>query len=329
MIEEQKIIGMIPAKAIECLTPEEDTELKVHIEEGFSFPWDELGKYQLVASLIPLSLQLEVPDPQLKDNVALRLIRLAEEIRMKKLKEEEELAALQETENPVQEFPVRMEENIDVVSEDVSFKVSEEIEPFNLDDIPLPEIENLELSQHTDYDVSQTEEGINYFENESFETTELAIDIPNFEQISVTQDEVVEQSQIVSEEIKGDELIETLETPQPKSFNPFETKSHEENVEPKTLEQGKKSVNEKMLRALELDLDSLKSSFNETEKRLTKNLLLAYVAIAILLALLIFAFFKFTSDINKLEKKIEDVKRSTTSEIIEQTEINSDSYSLC
>lgn len=329
MIDEQKIIGMIPVKAIECLTAEEEEELRTHIDEGFSFPYDELGKFQIVASLLPLSLQLEVPDPQLKDNVALRLIKLAEEIRMKKIKEEEELKAQQEMETPVEEYPVQMEENVEVVSEDISFKVPEETEPFNLDEIQLPEIESLELSTQNNFEGSITEEPVNFVENQNPETIEPDVNIPSFEEISVEQEEITEQSQMVSEEIQVAALTETFETPEPEPFLPAETKPQEENFELKVTDQGKKSVSEKMLRALELDLDSLKSSFNETEKRLTKNLLLAYIAIAILLALLIFVFFKFTSDINKLEKKIEDVRKNSSSELIKQAEINYDFSSLC
>ncbi len=330
MIDEQKIIGIIPVKAIECLTAEEEEELRTHIDKGFSFPYDELGKFQIVASLLPLSLQLEVPEPQLKDNVALRLIKLAEEIRMKKIKEEEELKAQQEMETPVEEYPVQMEENVEVVSEDISFKVPEEAEPFNLDEIRLPEIENLALSTQNDFEGSITEEPVNFVENQNPETIiEPDVNIPSFEEISVEHEEINEQTQMISEEIHAAASTETFETPEPEPFIPAQTIQQGESIEPKVTDQGKKSVNEKMLRALELDLESLKSSFNETEKRLTKNLLLAYIAIAILLALLIFAFFKFSSDINKLEKRIGDVSKNSSSELIKQAEINYDFSSLC
>lgn len=329
MIDEQKVIGMIPVKAIEALSPDDDAELKSFIDESFSFPWDELGKYQIVASLLPLSLQLEIPEPQLKDNVALRLIKLAEEIRMKKLREEEKLKARQDIETSVEEYPVQMEERVDIVSEDISFKVPDELEPFNLDEIPLPDIEDDNLSRQEDKQELLEEESVNLIDNQTIETQETSVDIPSFEAISVTQEYITDQNVNVVEEVNTESITEIFETPEPQPFIPAETKPQEENLEVKATEHGKKSVSEKMLRALELDLDSLKSSFNETEKRLTKNLLLAYIAIAILLALLIFAFFKFTSDINKLEKKIEDVKKTTTSELLKQDEINSDFSFLC
>mgnify|MGYP003451083704 FL=1 len=72
MIDEQKIIGMLQAKALGCIDVEDNRELQAFIDEGHVFPWDELGKFQNVAALLPLALQLELPDAELKDRVALK-----------------------------------------------------------------------------------------------------------------------------------------------------------------------------------------------------------------------------------------------------------------
>jgi hypothetical protein len=64
-----------------------------------------------------------------------------------------------------------------------------------------------------------------------------------------------------------------------------------------------------MFKALEQDFDTLKSNLAENEKRFTRNILMAYVAIAVLLALLIFSFFKFSSDVKSLENQIKDLKK--------------------
>lgn len=84
MIDEQKVIGMLQAKALSCLDADENKELQDFIDEGHVFPWDELGKFQNVASLLPLALQLELPDAELKDRVALKLIKLSEQLRIQK-----------------------------------------------------------------------------------------------------------------------------------------------------------------------------------------------------------------------------------------------------
>ena len=88
MIDEQKIIGMLQARALGCLDENENKELQEFIDAGHLFPWDELGKFQNVASLLPFALELELPDPELKDRVALKLIKLSEQLRANKILEE-------------------------------------------------------------------------------------------------------------------------------------------------------------------------------------------------------------------------------------------------
>ena len=91
MIDEQKIIGLLQAKALGCLNPEDEKLLQDFIDGGHVFPWDELGAFQSIATFLPLSLALEIPDPSLKDKVALRLIKLTEEIKAQKIQEEEKI----------------------------------------------------------------------------------------------------------------------------------------------------------------------------------------------------------------------------------------------
>ncbi len=52
MIDEQKVIGMLQAKALSCLDQDDKSKLQDYIDAGHVFPWDELGVYQYVASLI-------------------------------------------------------------------------------------------------------------------------------------------------------------------------------------------------------------------------------------------------------------------------------------
>ena len=88
----------------------------------------------------------------------------------------------------------------------------------------------------------------------------------------------------------------------------------------------KKSVVEKVFKTLEQDFDSLKNAFDESERKTTRGLLIAYVIIAILTALLIFSFFKFSSDINGLENEINDLKKNVTSNLYIENNSNYDQY---
>ena len=101
MIDEQKVIGMLQAKALSCLDADENKELQDFIDEGHVFPWDELGKFQNVASLLPLALQLELPDAELKDRVALKLIKLSEQLRIQKILEEDKFEVEEEADENI------------------------------------------------------------------------------------------------------------------------------------------------------------------------------------------------------------------------------------
>jgi hypothetical protein len=90
----------------------------------------------------------------------------------------------------------------------------------------------------------------------------------------------------------------------------------------------KKSVAEKVFKTLQQDFDFLKSTYEESERKTTRGLLYAYVVIAILLALLIFSFFKFSSDINSLENEVKELKNKLSSSLYQEQEINSDRYFL-
>lgn len=329
MIDEQKIIGMIPAKALGCLSADDENELSSYVDGGFEFPWTELGKYQVIASLLPLSLQLEIPEPQLKDNVALRLIKLAEELRLKRLQEEEALKALQEPEQIVENIHVQIDQNIDTENQDISFKDYGETESFNLDEISLPDIENIQLPEESVISENHLEEKSDLIESQTLDKSDTTIDIPDFEEISSPLVQVIEPIEEASDNFTGDLQKDTIETPEPEAFSLPDRKTVEEVAETKITETGKKSLNEKIFRALEQDFDTLKNSVDESERKITKNLLLAYVAIAILLALLIFAFFKFTADINLLEKKVEDLQKRVTSEQIDDNKSNFDLSSVC
>lgn len=324
MIDEQKIIGMLQAKALGCIDFEDNRELQAFIDEGHVFPWDELGKFQNVAALLPLALQLELPDAELKDRVALKLIKLSEQLRIKKILEEDKFEVEEELDETVDEFtniqepfvdpPIEIETEETIVEDNLAVALNPDEANFNLDEIVLPGFESDKLV------------------NEEMQES-LAIESP-FEtlvdeaQIDYPQVEEVEMSEVLSEP-----EISQLEIPQPENITQL---VNEELTESKPLENpedsnkqidfNKKSVAEKMFKTIEQDFDALKYHYEESERKTTRGLLFAYVIIALLLAVLIFSFFKFSSDIESLKNEIKDLKKKITSSLLEENRSNFDHH---
>jgi cell division protein FtsL len=77
---------LIYAYSLGCLDPEEQHEVINCLNNGEEFNLKELGEYQNLVSLLPLTLTIEIPDPQLKENVARKLYSLKDDIRAKREK---------------------------------------------------------------------------------------------------------------------------------------------------------------------------------------------------------------------------------------------------
>lgn len=327
MIDEQKIMGLIPAKALGCLGSVDDQELKNLIDEGYAFPWDELGKYQTIASLLPLSLQLETPEAKLKDVIALRLIKLTEEQRQKKAQEEEVRKAIKEVEQNIEEIPVQIDQISETASEDISFKEYDqsEVEQFNLDEVKLPDISEVDLNQESEVIENNFSDPL---ESENTQVSEDNLEstaVPSFEAVSVAENQKLEEvDEELNQEFLSDAITEITDQSELIPSDASEEKAAKENIETNFAEPPKKTLNEKIYMALEQDFDALKSSVDESERKVTRNLLWAYVAIAVLLALLIFSFFKFTSDIKSLERKVDELDKKVTSELFNPHNFNSD-----
>jgi len=74
----------IQAYALGCLDMAEYSRLQDYLASGESYPWQELGEYQNLAALLPSILNMEMPSPVIKDNVARRLYRVRDEIKHKR-----------------------------------------------------------------------------------------------------------------------------------------------------------------------------------------------------------------------------------------------------
>lgn len=93
-MDRKKAIDLIKAKTLGCLNKDENAELNEYMVSGEDFPWDALGEYQNLTAMLPVLLQLEVPDSELKDNVARKLYKILEEL---KAKQQAEITPVPET----------------------------------------------------------------------------------------------------------------------------------------------------------------------------------------------------------------------------------------
>lgn len=400
MIDEQKIIGLLQAKALGCLDTADEILLHDFIDGGHVFPWSDLGAFQSIASLLPLSLALEIPDPSLKDKVALRLIKLTEEIRAQKALEEEpqsqpdeEAFLPEEPENIEEEFEQTVEEYEDFtepisepqievkdtpdiqteipdITEETNFNMEVEEATFNLDDVVLPDYESISVSQPEFEKIDEST--IENIDETSLE--EPVIETPPLESVESVKETIIES--LPNEEIQSkeepiveslpDEAVESIEEtveeslpietpaqPDEPLLNVDEVVEYSEQIQENITEQvqettqeivsapneqdeteklpdlTKRSVADKMFKAIEQDFDSLKYHYEESERKLTRGLLISYVVIAVLFALLIFSFFKFSADINGLEDEIKSLKKNPTSSLIDTKNISSTHHYFC
>ncbi len=114
---------LLQAKALGCLDPEDDALFAKLMEEDENFPWQELGHYQNVVAFLPTLIDIEIPEPEVKDNVARKLYELGEKIKAEKEEvkhnkvAEEESDKIEEDGVIIEEEPVEKAE-IPAVKED-------------------------------------------------------------------------------------------------------------------------------------------------------------------------------------------------------------------
>ena len=124
-MDRNKAIDLIKAKTLGCLAKDEDAEFKEYMESGEDFPWDVLGEYQNLTAMLPILLQLEVVDPEIKDNVARKLYKIIEEL---KAKQQAELTPVPETETAETEPESETEQEVEkaITEEPIKFSVDDD-----------------------------------------------------------------------------------------------------------------------------------------------------------------------------------------------------------
>jgi hypothetical protein len=130
-VDRNKAIDLIKAKTLGCLTKDENAELEEYMKSGEDFPWDVLGEYQNLTAMLPILLQLEVPDSELKDNVARKLYKIIEELKAKK---QAEITPVTETKTAIVE-PGMEEDGSELETErEVEEVLDEETIKFSVDE---------------------------------------------------------------------------------------------------------------------------------------------------------------------------------------------------
>jgi len=84
---------MIAAFAAGCMDKQNYMQFKDYMDESGYLPKGELGELQNIISMIPVILDLEKPDPSIKDLVAKKLIGMKEEIKTKIIEEKKKTTA--------------------------------------------------------------------------------------------------------------------------------------------------------------------------------------------------------------------------------------------
>ncbi len=128
--DDPDVYEMISAFALGCMDVANFIQFKKYVQSGGYLPPKELGELQNVVSLIPTVLELDIPDPKLKDNVAKKLLSYKNEIKEKILKQKVETSAADEPDNKekkITEKPAQPEKTTEIKQAQPEKTVEEKI----------------------------------------------------------------------------------------------------------------------------------------------------------------------------------------------------------
>jgi len=94
-MEKEKALELIKLEVLGCLDSQDSSALAASKQSDKYFPWKGFGEYQNLIALLPLSLPLQQPPANLKEEIIQKLVKIKEEIESRKpkpeIKEEEEI----------------------------------------------------------------------------------------------------------------------------------------------------------------------------------------------------------------------------------------------
>lgn len=317
----------LQAASLGCLDRKEFDELRELLEFDSELQF-ELAAYQTLCAMIPFSLEIINLGEIVKDNVALRLIKIEEELRAKReaeLKAQMPELKVEDTSEIIQEIQTTETQTEDLTQELTEESVVQtleeqvEIETPEVFEAPIPESYLAEdITKTEDIPDIQIEKEIiseEIFETEIAEPQTEAIENQNVEE---------RFEEIVTSEVKQEDLNEQIEDikyeepKQPEVKTVVESYSGQVKAEHKAYTEAKfsditsRTVAERLQKSFQMDIETIKRSVERSESKFFKGIISLIIICAILFAVLIFLFFKFTADIKKLEQEIKNLKNSNS-----------------
>ncbi len=315
----------LQAAALGCLDDIELNELKELLEFDSELQF-ELASYQTLCALIPFSLEIINPGDVIKDNVALRLKRIEEEARAKREVEMKSQHVETKIENTseIDEELKPTETTIDDLTEEMSQESviespAEEVELQSPEifEAPIPESYLADdLTKTEDIpDIPVEEEIISEelfdVEIEDPPTEELRNEITQGEENILPNQEIAEESGSLTDESEIEEQFPNERKRITESFE-GQVKIDRSYSDSKLTDITSRTVAERLQKSFQLDIEAIKNSVEKSESKLIRGIIALIIICAVLLAVCIFIFFKFTADIKNLELEIEKVKRSNS-----------------
>src|ERR1035437_7310352 len=141
----ENINDLIYAYSLGCLDNEELQRLREHLNSGENHNIQELGEFQNLVSLLPSTLKIENPDPQLKDNVAKKLYRLKDEIRAQRQKNKPLPNVQEATGEKVQDSSLEEQERLKTEFKAINSASAEENDAQEWDEGPIDLSSNMEI----------------------------------------------------------------------------------------------------------------------------------------------------------------------------------------
>jgi hypothetical protein len=337
MMDKDTAAEMIQSKALGCLDKTVKKELIEYLNLGGEFPWKEYGEYQNLTSLLPIILELNIPDTKVKDKVAKRIYDAIAEQKARKALEDN-------ISNPIADI-VYPETNVlgdEIIPDkfpenELANEVFEEMPPADTIDsidveIPLdahgaltdepPIIDTgFEIKspseEYSDTDLSLPEPET--YEEELNPELEEKISLPD-DLSDVKIDQPVESTF----ENAVEELAENLDSetgPEGEKITPPEVdapiqskyrKIQEEKLKRKPLDEILPEK-EKIKRKTSEEIPLQKEKFIETEKPVKKSitgLVVDIIIYILLLAAIAFVYLKLSSEIDSLKKEVNELRKN-------------------
>lgn len=321
MMDKDTAAEMIQAKALGCLNNTDNKELNEFLNMGGIFPWKEFGDLQNLCSLLPIILEIEIPDASLKDKVAKRIYDAIAEQKAKLIKEDDldkvsreiiypETTVLGDQLLPSQ--PPEQESLADIFEDVIAPDTVDSL----TDEIPIPAPEEAPIS------------GPGFKIKSTIEKEIPLPEIPNIEKqpikdINDLNLDIDDLGIQLETEPDKEELSKPLKTEPKEVIDPKPLEKTIPPVKPEVKSKYRQMLEEKAKRKPVVeDIPLKKEKFVKPEKPKKKSaagLIIDIILYVLLLAAIAFVYLKLSSEINNLKKEIDELKNRNQSFLFEKT----------